>query len=260
MRSIVLASILPLSLAATVAAQDDQAAPETLSGARDQLDRAAFAVDRDGLKRARDRCQSWFDDASQGALAHYYAGLAEWRLSRSAADGARHGHILAAIEHLEASVENDAELADAWALLSYCRLLHLAYKPEDSGTFGPASSMAMARATELAPGNRRVVMFNAMRLFQTPAEYGGSQDEAFARFRAATELAVPAVAVDDAGPVWGDAEVWGEFGRFSLLASPPRPEQALQAFEQAVEREPGYRFVTVRGMPRAKRMLAEDGG
>ncbi|MFB6099362.1 MAG: hypothetical protein ABEK84_09685, partial [Salinibacter sp.] len=99
----------------------------------------------DSLKQAR----ALFEQATNGpehrALAHYYAGLADYRLANLYPDDAeskREPILKDAIDHLKTATDLNPNMADAWALLSGCYGQWMGFDPMRSMSLGPKANEA----------------------------------------------------------------------------------------------------------------------
>ncbi len=265
MSSLQLAATVALALLSTLPAQErvsEQAeavaeSEDACRSARDQLMRAIYAVDFDGMRAARKQLVKLFENPELGADAMYHAAHADWWLSREAGIDPRvKGERLdRAIAALSRSVEIEAESADSQALLAWLCFLRIGTAPQMARELGPRQGMAMEIALELGPDNPRVVLLDAMSLFSLPAEHGGDREKALSRFKEAREMPMLESDEKSSGPIWGRAEVWGESGLYLMSAG--KVKEAVAALEHALEIQPDWRMVKDRALPRARRMLEE---
>ena len=167
-------------------------------------------------------------DESQDALRHYYAALLEWRLalltSRPAAAGAvpvRHAQ--RCVGELDAALTARDDFAEALALRALCL--------ESGGAAtltGYRAHRDLERALQLAAGNPRVLLADAMSDYQlAPAR--GNKERALGKLR----HTVAAFEAERGGveplPAWGAAEAWWLLARDLLdHADPVAARDALE--------------------------------
>ncbi len=184
------------------------------------------------------------------ALAWYYMGLAEYRLTNlswAAGRRERRRHVEAAIDDLEQAVELDPDFAEAHALLGGACGLKIAINPLSAMSMGPKNQRARVRARELAPDNPRVVLLEAISLFNTPGAFGGDKEKALELTQRAADLFAAEQVTDPAQPSWGREEVHAWLG--IILADAGRVEEARAAYEKALEINPDYGWVTYYLLP-----------
>jgi len=147
------------------------------------VDRAYFEGDRNTLTQLLDESHNIksVDAAYIQALAHYrlaiLAGQDRTEVSRQ---------VNPAIDLLVGKLaETRTGLADERALLSAVYGLKIASNFLSAIRLGPKSSAAAAAALEEAPDNPRVLLLDGVRLFSTPARFGGDRALAMRRFQAA---------------------------------------------------------------------------
>ena len=157
------------------------------------------------------------EDTVAGADSHeplrdYYLGLLAYRRALLASQGAAGGgggnagqlasHCVA---HLDAALSGKDDFAEALALRAACALAPLA-----NGAYAPLAAhhihKDISRALQLAPGNPRVLLVDAIADYQLSPSAGGNKE------RALTKLRQAAAAFEterrDSGelPSWGAAE------------------------------------------------------
>ncbi len=162
------------------------------------------------------RALAALEDTVAGADPHeplreYYLGLLAYRrallASQGAAGGGGNAGQLASqcVAHLDAALAGKDDFAEALALRAACALAPLA-----SGAYAPLAAhhvhKDISRALQLAPGNPRVLLVDAISDYQLAPSSGGNKE------RALTKLRQAAAAFEterrDSGelPAWGAAE------------------------------------------------------
>lgn len=207
------------------------------------LDAGANRGSADSLKQAR----ALFKQATSGdhqALAHYYAALADYRLSNQLPDDAedqKEPVLKDAIEHLNTATDLDPKLADAWALLSGCYGQMMGLNPMRGMSLGPEANDAMSKAKDLAPENPRVWIIDGTSDFFAPSMFGGDKERALRKFEKAARLAEQESVEDPLMPSWGHAEAYAWIGLAHMNAE--RYEQARTASETALDVNPDFGWV-----------------
>jgi tetratricopeptide (TPR) repeat protein len=185
------------------------------------------------------------------ALVEYYLGYADYRLGVVVYRMDKEKSIAyldSAVEHLDRAIGLQKSFAEAHALLSSCYGIKISYAPLKGLALGPKASSAMEKARDLAPGNPRVALLDAIRIFNTPSLFGGSKEEGLQKMQKAAELFDRWVPPDSLAPDWGKAEVYAWIG----LAHLDRKESILarKAFERALQIDPDYGWVKYGLLPK----------
>ncbi len=213
---------------------------------REATDEGSF----DALKQAR----AWAKQATGGdraALAHYYAALADYRMSNRFPEDdedRRERVIEDAIGHLKRATEINGTMADAWALLSGCYGQMMGMNPMQGMSLGPKANEAMKRAKAHGPNNPRVWIIDGTSDFYAPSMFGGDKEQALKKFKKAARLAEQASTDDPLMPSWGHAEAHAWVGIAHMEAE--RYDPARTAFETALDLNPDYGWVRSVLLPR----------
>ncbi|GAC1455048.1 MAG: hypothetical protein PVS2B3_11280 [Steroidobacteraceae bacterium] len=128
------------------------------------------------------------------ALRDYYLGLLSYRQALLAAQGAAGAAEASAgqlasrcVAHLDAALAGKGDFAEALALRAACRLASLASLA--SGSYAPLAAYRLhkdiSRALQLAPGNPRVLLIDAISDYQLPPAMGGNKERALRKLRQA---------------------------------------------------------------------------
>lgn len=183
------------------------------------------------------------------ALSHYYVGLADYRLINRVDDEDRTEQFMDdAQTHLERAVELRPEWAEAHALLSAIYGRKAGQGMISGMRYGPKAGNAMQRAKELAPDNPRVILVDAISLYNTPSMFGGDKQKAVGRLQAAIDRFEATTPNDPLAPQWGHADAYAWLGTAHLDAG--RPDAAKQALENALDVRPDYAWVKYVLMPK----------
>ncbi len=197
----------------------------------------------DSLKQARALAKQ-ATGGEREALAHYYAALADYRMSNRLPEDdedRRERVIEDAIGHLKRATEINGTMADAWALLSGCYGQMMGMSPMKAMSLGPKSDEAMEKAKKHGPENPRVWIISGTSDFYTPSMFGGDKEKALKKFKKAARLAEQASTDDPLMPSWGHAESHAWVGVAHMEAE--RYGQARTAFETALNLNPDYGWV-----------------
>lgn len=207
----------------------------------------------DSLMQARALFKRATGRAEHQPLAHYYAALADYRLNNQLGEDEerkREQMLGDATKHLEQATELDADLADAWALLTGIYGQRMGLNPMQAMSLGSDADEAMKHARELAPKNPRVWIISGTQDFFTPGMFGGDKERALKKFNKAARLAEQETVDDPLMPSWGHAEAYAWIGIAHLEVE--RYAQARTAFENALNVNPEYGWVKHVLLPRAK--------
>ncbi|MCS4175120.1 tetratricopeptide repeat protein [Salinibacter ruber] len=234
-------STAPASSASS--ALESAATDSLLRQVKTQIREATDKGSLGSLKQAR----TWAKQATGGdraALAHYYAALADYRMSNrlpESDEDRRERVIEDAIGHLKRATEINGTMADAWALLSGCYGQMMGMNPMQGMSLGPKANEAMKRAKEHGPNNPRVWIIDGTSDFYTPGMFGGDKEKALTKFKKAARLAEQASPNDPLMPSWGHAEAHAWVGVAHMEAE--RYDPARTAFETALDLNPDYGWV-----------------
>jgi tetratricopeptide (TPR) repeat protein len=198
----------------------------------------------DSLRYARALFKQAVGDPTHQALAHYYAGLADYRIATQLPDDAedRREQVLTdAIDHLKAATDQAPKMADAWALLAGVYGQMMGLHPMRGMSLGPKADKALDKARALAPQNPRVWIISGTQDYFAPGMFGGDKERALKKFEKAARLAEQESVTDLLMPDWGHAEAHAWIGIAYMNAE--RYDQARTAFETALDINPDYGWV-----------------
>ena len=205
----------------------------------------------DSLRQARALAERATNGRDNKALAHYYVGLADYRVANQLpedAEARREKAIEDAIGHLKRATNLDAKMADAWALLAGCYGQMMGMNPMQAMILDPKSSDALKKAKELAPKNPRVWIISGTQDYFTPSMFGGDKERALKKFKTAARFANQETIEDPLMPSWGHADAYAWVGIAHLNAE--RYDQARTAFENALDVNPDYGWVKTVLLPK----------
>lgn len=178
-------------------------------------------------------------------LAHYYFGLADYRLvsyyfSQEKMDKAIK-FIDEGIEHLLLVTELKNNCADAFSLLSSLYGNKIATNPMLGMSLGPKSGIAMGKAMQLEPRNPRNYLIAGLSAYFTPKMFGGGKDKAEENLRQALTC-YDSCKVDNAVlPDWGHEEAYAWLGLLQMEQE--QLAQAAESFANSLAINPQYNWV-----------------
>ncbi len=219
--------------------------------ARKQLEQAVVDQDIDRIVMSRNQFNSFLDERDLRAQAHYFIGLAGYRLRTLPSEldkKQKEQYLDEAIDHLEKAIELKNDFAEAHALLSG------SYGMKASGgmfagmKYGPKSNKQIDKALELAPDNPRVLMLDGTGLLFTPSMFGGDTEKAVTQFQKAAKQFEKFTPEDPTMPHWGRVEVYAWLGQ--AYEEEGQYEEAMQAYEKALELDPEYGWVKYYLLPK----------
>jgi hypothetical protein len=172
-------------------------------------------------------------EESHDKLHDYYAGLLAWRqalLATPADSGAKFAaHCVAS---LDAALAAQSDFAEALALRAACRLA----PAELGGGYAPLAAYRahreMDQALQLAPGNPRVLLLDAMSDERLSASQGGNRERALAKLRRAAAAFESERRAAEHVPAWGAPDAYLLLGRDLLEHGDPAG--ARDALERAL--------------------------
>jgi tetratricopeptide (TPR) repeat protein len=246
-----------LALGATAEAKKPR---EKLLAAKRAAYEANFKNDARGLQVAAEKLDALVTDRDLGAYALYYAGWTRWSLAAAQLQaGEKDGAIASlnsSVEDLKKAVGLLPESASSQSQAEFqsqlaSSLISLAVVDgKRLAEVLPEVQKLRKRALELAPGNPRVVMMDAGMIFNTPAQYGGSQEKGLERWLEAIRLFEAERIEDPVQPDWGRALAYGWLANLYLSMTPPRKGEAKEAAERALALQPDFWYVKTQILPK----------
>jgi hypothetical protein len=221
---------------------------------------ANFKNDARGLQIAAGKLDALAANRELGAYALYYAGWTRWSLAaaqlqanekdgalaslnRSAEDLKKALALLPENAPSQSQAEFESQLASSLISLAVVDTTKMA-------RLLPEVAKHRKRALELAPTNARVVMMDAGMIFNTPAQYGGSQEKGIERWLEAIRLFETERIEDPVQPDWGRALAYGWLANLYLSMNPPRKAEAKEVAERALALQPDFWYVKTQILPK----------
>jgi tetratricopeptide (TPR) repeat protein len=223
--------------------------------------RAAVKQARDGdmqadwnkMLDARGRIAALAEEEDLSALAHYYMGYTDWRLSSLAfiAVGPKAQAQLAerAVTSLEAAVRKRPEFPDAHALLATCIATLVNADRSRIEALAPRLKAAWQHALPGLADNPRVMLLRAIALMFAPPEYGGNRDKSLELWKQAIQ-AFEKERPEPLMPDWGHAEALAWLGGAYLMVN--QPQEAVAVLERAVALRPDFWWAAKAALPVAR--------
>ncbi|MBI3406477.1 MAG: hypothetical protein HY046_13575 [Acidobacteria bacterium] len=215
---------------------------------------ANFKNDQRGLRKCIEQFDALASDQSVAAYALYYAGWTRWGLSASQWVAKDTPGALATLDR----AAEDSRKA-------------LSLRPDDVefqtmllNTLISTASLDMSKfqssMTEIrklrqqvlgtAPQNPRVVMMDAGMIFNTPAQYGGSQEKGIARWLEAIRLFEAEKFSDRIVPDWGQGLAQGWLASLYLRTTPPNLDEARKMANRALALRKDFWWVKTQVLPK----------
>jgi tetratricopeptide (TPR) repeat protein len=174
----------------------------------------------------------------------YLLAFVNWRLNQLLhatrdTEDQRDAALTEAQEQLERLVA-ESPSAESWALLGGVLGERIGIQPFRGMTLGSRASAALARASELAADNPRVLLQQGVSHFFTPSMFGGSLEKAEDELRRA-RARFAAQPADAPWPNWGRVDAMAWLGQ--LLAKKGQVADARAVYEQALEMEPRSNWI-----------------
>jgi tetratricopeptide (TPR) repeat protein len=218
------------------------------------LTRGYRAGDVGAIQQARAAFDRATASQAHAGRAHYYVALADYRLVALLQDDedARDRFLDDGVKHAEAAVARRSGDGEAYALLASLYGWKAAGGMLSGMRYGPKSSRAMSRATDLAPASPRVVLLDAIGTYNKPSLFGGDKEAALEGFQRAARLfeqeEAAGAKADPLAPRWGHADAYAWMGLAHAQAG--RPNAARAAYERALDVAPDFGWVRDVLMPR----------
>jgi Flp pilus assembly protein TadD len=219
-----------------------------------RLEAAALSDKADAVKAERInalRMLATTTDPGRAEALRYTVAYAAWRVAFS--PNLNRTEQIAMLEDADAQLtrllETRPDDVEAMVLLGAVIGARIGHSPDMGMTLGMRSSQLSERAYRLAPANPRVLLVTGQGLFHTPPEYGGSVQQAEARFKAAL-AAFEKEPKTKAWPNWGrfDAHAW--LGQ--ALAQRGDKAGARAQYEAALTIAPASAWVRYALLPQVK--------
>lgn len=242
---------IALALAAPVLAEKPR---DILLAAKQAAYDANFRNDQPGLRAALVKLDGLTTDSELRGLALYYAGWTQWSLAGSQIQAGQKDDALVSLGHsvddLRKAVVIAPDNAEFQCQLTWS-LISLAVT--DGGKFQELRaeiSQSRKRALELAPANPRVVMMDAGMIFNTPPQFGGSQEKGIARWLEAIRLFEAEKIKDNLQPDWGRVLAYGWLANLYLQMTPPHTAEAKEMANRALALRPDFWYVKTQILPK----------
>jgi tetratricopeptide (TPR) repeat protein len=156
---------------------------------------------------------------TESASKSYYAGLANYRLTQLtvARDRSRAKETAAAcVNSLDRALKIKKDFADALALQSACLDVLAALEAWRTPFASSKSGAQIEKARHLAPRNPRVLLLDAMEVYDRPKGSAAEKDRALNGFKKATAAFEAERQETEHAPGWGAAEAYVYLGRCYL--------------------------------------------
>ena len=149
----------------------------------------------------------------------YYAGLANYRLTQLALakdKGRAKETAEACVNSLDQALKLQKDFADALALQSACLEVLASLEAWRTPFAASRSGSQIEKARHLAPGNPRVLLLDAVELYERPKAAAAEKDRALKGFKEAATAFEAERQETEHAPGWGAAEAYIYLGRCYL--------------------------------------------
>ncbi len=156
---------------------------------------------------------------TQSASQSYYAGLANYRLTQlaQARDRSRAKETAkACVDSLDRALQNRKDFADALALQSACLEELAALEAWRTPFAASKSGVQIEKARHLAPANPRVLLLDAVQVYERPKATAAEKDRALGGFKKAAAAFEAERQETEHVPGWGAAEAYVYLARCQL--------------------------------------------
>ena len=247
------AGMLGAVLALSAVAQAAKPRKKLLAAKQAAYD-ANFRNDARGLQEAAEKLDALAADRKLGAFALYYAGWTRWSLAAAQLQANQKDEAVVSLNRSVEDLEKAAALRPddgefqgqlAWSMISLAVV-----DGTKMAQLLPEVGKHRKRALELAPASPRVVIMDAGMIFNTPAQYGGSQEKGIARWLEGIRLFEAERIEDAVQPEWGRALAYGWLANMYLGMSPPRTAEAKEMANRALALRPDFWFVKTQVLPK----------
>ncbi|MEM8995139.1 MAG: PQQ-binding-like beta-propeller repeat protein, partial [Acidobacteriota bacterium] len=225
-----------------VAEAEAGALPADFEKAITAMETAARRADAAAVEKAAEALSAWSDDPDLGTWAAYYRGFGFWVICQSSPPSEQLGYLDRAVEANQRAVELDGGNVEAHALLGTLYSLYYRVAPRRGAVVGPQAGEHLSRALSLEPENPRARMINAVRLFYTPAQWGGDREEGLEMLRSVVEKnpLAPGAARAGARPMWLPAMARTNLARLLLSQDPPGRDAATALVDAVLGAYPDH--------------------
>jgi len=208
---------------------------------------------------------------SNSEEAYYYIGYIEYQMAILHMTAEERGDQIStgqdsallylnnAIDHLKRSIDLNKKSqigAESYALLSMTYGQKIRLQPRKGMILGIRSRRSIKRAKKINSENPRIILAEAISNFNTPSQYGGSQNAGLEGFKRAISLFTSQEDNNQLLPTWGEIEAHTWLGIAYMQAG--QYQQAQDSFEKALSINPNYGWVKYSLMPQLKSVSSAD--
>ncbi len=234
-------------------------------------DSGLFHGNAQDIQTAHRMLKKGIEDDSNSQQAYYYLGYIEYQLAILHMTAEERGGDMSsdkdsslirlnnAIDHLKRSIDinkKSQHAAESHALLSMTYGQKIRLQPRKAMILGIRSRRSIKRAKKINSDNPRIVLAEAISDYNTPSQYGGSQESGLAGFRRAVSLFI---SEDDSSPLlptWGEIEAYTWLGIAYMQVE--QYKQAHDSFEKALAINPNYGWIKYNLMPLLTSKISND--
>ena len=223
-------------------AQAQQTFEDAIMQGKKLLKKGMNTYDENTLLQGRSLFERLLMKEEKQDLIHYYVGYADYRLSikylQSNNLEEAKKYLDDGITHLEKCLDVNDKFAEAHALVSSLYGQKIMYDMSQAMVLGQLANASMKTAKLQEPENPRIAMLDAISMYFTPAEYGGSKENGYATMDKALKYFTTFKPEEKIFPDWGQAEAYS-FLAFWQIADGDTTS-AVKNLDKALELEADY--------------------
>lgn len=259
MKRLLVVVISFLLLTGSIWAMESQKADSLILNGKVMIQKAVDAWNLQQMLGARGYFERLLNSDADAGRIHYYLGYIDWRITGYFFSSGKTKEALPYIDdgivHLEKSVENTPDFAEALALHSSLLGNKIGVKPLLGMTLGMKSGALMGKAQALDPDNPRILFLSGQSDFYTPKMFGGSKKRALEKFGLSVERFKEYETAGETDPDWGEEDAMIYLG--IALMDQNDLEGAKVQFEAILERNPEHGWVKYALMPELEKKMNE---
>jgi len=270
LRNLVL-GLLSISVIGTLFLAPVQAQVPTILDAKLLADSGLFHRDMQEIRSAHQMLTKVIQNNSNSEQAYYYLGYVEYQLAILYMNDPVRGNDISAgqdsslmflnnaIDHLKKSISLDKKsqnAAEAHALLSMTYGQKIRIQPGKGMILGIRSRRSIKKAKKIDSDNPRIVLSEAISHYNTPSQFGGSQEKGLAGFKRAVSLFMSEDDRPQHLPTWGKVEALTWLGIAYMQTE--QYQHAQDSFEKALAINPNYGWVKYSLMPLLNSKISTD--
>lgn len=236
---------------------------EIINATKDILDKS-FQSDSIGLSKAIDNIEQFTKKKKTAPIAYYYSAFGKWQSvirqpSLSTGDEPSINMINSAIDDLEKATEIDADFTEAYALAANAYYALYFLEPSKIYQFAPKIAKLKNQAKKINSNNPLLVLTEAQDVFNSPKEFGGSQEKGIQLYKKAIELYKEIYDTSSTNlPKFGLELAYAWLGNGYFQKANKDLENAKKYFEKSLEIRPDFVWVKNQMLPAVLKEISEQ--